>query len=168
MTWSEEVHRNRIQVLKASGGRPTLHAASRHLQPSPQRPQPNSGLAPICLVASLLAGAVFYQKEGHKLRGRRLPSWLEPLQPLLRKLRGSGRPTGLRPSSGGGTAAPPRRASVPPPAQQQQPTRHVLAAAAEQRLRQVMLMYGCVKGGLHMRLHAFEWRATHAVLLLVS
>lgn len=135
-SWSEQVHRNRVAVLKVSGASATQHTLTRRLAPSPERPAPNSGLLPIALVSALMGGAVAWQREGHKLRGRQLPAWVPtPLKTLLSKLGGGGggRRTTVqrRPSSGGATRAPPQQQQL---SQQQQ--RQLAAAAAEQRLQQ--------------------------------
>lgn len=147
--WTEEVHRNRLAVARAtlsSGGpaRGSSQLAKRRLLPGSERAA-NSGLAPIALATGLLAGALYWQKEGHKLRGRKLPSWLEPLRPVLRTLWPSGGArgaSGRRAGSGaaGGSARRPAPAAQRQAQQQQQTQaqqRALAAAAAEQRLRQV-------------------------------
>ena len=136
-SWSEQVHRNRVAVLKASGASAGPHALARRLAPAPERPVANSGLAPIALVAAVMGGAVVWQREGHKLRGRQLPAWVPtPLRSFLSRLAGSGgRRTTVqqrRPGSGGGSRAP-----LQPQEQVQQVSqRQLLAAAAEQRMKQ--------------------------------
>ena len=138
MTWSDDVCRNRILVHRASGGGKV--AMHRRLPPPAQPPRPNSGLVPIAVVAGLLAGTVAWNKEGHKLRGRQLPSWLEPLRPLLSKLQGSG--GGSRPSSGAANAAArqrqqqqQRQAAALAEARRKEEQRVLAAAAAERRFQ---------------------------------
>lgn len=124
---------NPLQVARTQGARAGLaQVAKRRLLPAPA-PQPNSGSGPIALVGALLAASLYWSREGHKLRGRKLPPLLERLRHLL----------------GGGTGGSNRRtvrstaavSSPAPPVLQQRAAakvadrRALAAAAAEQRLR---------------------------------
>ena len=134
MTWSDEVCANRIAVARAHGARGSSALAPRTLLPTASARQPNSGAGSIVLVAGLVAASLYASKEGHKLRGRKLPPLLDRLRRLLS---GGGRTTGSaarRPASGG---AAPRQ---PPPQQaaaaaewRQQPARALAGAAEVQR-----------------------------------
>lgn len=130
MPWTEEVHRNRLQVARASGQGKL--SAQRRLPPPAQPPQPNSGLGAIALVAGLVAGAVAWNREGRKLRGRQLPPWLEPLRPLF-KLASGGGGSGRRTTSSAGAARPQQRPQQPQAPQLADRAR--LAAAAEARFK---------------------------------
>ncbi|KAI7841915.1 hypothetical protein COHA_004443 [Chlorella ohadii] len=142
MTWTEEVSRNRILVLKASrdsGRAPPLHQlAKKRLRPAAQPPAPNSGLGAIAVAAGLLASAVMWNREGHKLKGRQLPAWLEPLRPLLAKLGGTRGSQPRRSSSSSASSAAARQEQQRRRQEQerrQQEQRALAAAAAEQRLQ---------------------------------
>jgi hypothetical protein len=124
MTWTQEVQLNRTAVLRANGTKPT----KRSLLP-PGSPQPaNSGLGPIALVSALLGGLIYWSKEGHKLRGRRLPSWMEKWRGIL--LAGSPRRSGAADAS---RASHKQRQTDD---WRRQGPRALAAAAAEQRLHQ--------------------------------
>ncbi|KAL4426539.1 hypothetical protein ABPG77_008397 [Micractinium sp. CCAP 211/92] len=133
MTWTEEVCANRIQVARTQGTRAGLaQVAKRRLLPAPA-PRPNSGVGPIALVGALLAASLCWSREGHKLRGRKLP----PLLERLRRLLGGDTGSSARRSVRAAGPAQPRA----PPAQQRPPAdavdrRALAAAAAEQRLRE--------------------------------
>lgn len=138
----QEVSRNRLLVLKASRGSgraPPLHQlAQKRLRPAAQPPAPNSGLGSIAVAAALLAGAVVWNKEGHKLKGRQLPAFLEPLRPLLQKLGGGGGSRPRRSSSSSASSAAARQEQQRRRQEQerrQQEQRALAAAAAEQRLQ---------------------------------
>ena len=128
MTWTEQVQSNRLQVARALGPKPS----KRGLGPPPPSPPSNSGLGSIAVVAALLGGALYWSKEGHKLRERRLPPFLEKLRSLMTG--GMGRSTGSRRHTPTGPAA----AQLQAQAQEwrQQAPRSLAAAAAEQRHQQ--------------------------------
>lgn len=121
------------QVARAQGGRAGLaQAAKRRMLPAAV-PQPNSGVGPIALVGALLAASLYWSREGHKLRGRKLPLLLERLRRLLGGSMGSSTRRSVRSAA----AAP---LAVPPVTQQRAAAnaadrRALAAAAAEQRLR---------------------------------
>ena len=138
----QEVSRNRILVLKASreSGRalPLHQLAQKRLRPAAQPPTPNSGLGSIAVAAGLLASAVMWNREGHKLRGRQLPAWLEPLRPLLSRLGGASGGGPRRSGSGSSSSAAARQEQQRRRQEQerrQQEQRALAAAAAEQRLQ---------------------------------
>lgn len=135
MTWSDDVYSQRTQLARANGtSRPSQQkAAHRSLAPPAALPSANSGLGPIALVSMVVASTLYLSKEGHKMRGRKLPPFVEKLRSLL--LGGLGRTTGSRaqrrPASAG-TQQPHR----PSEEWQQQSARYMAVAAAEQRMNQ--------------------------------
>lgn len=124
MTWTQEVQDNRVAVLRANGAKPT----NPSLLPPRCPPPANSGLVPIALVTTLLGGLVYWSREKHKLRGRRLPSWLEKWRRML--LAGSPR----RPGAADAPRATPSQHQADD--WRRQGPRALAAAAAEQRLLQ--------------------------------
>jgi hypothetical protein len=152
MTWSEEVGVNRIAVARSSGSRGTVQqlGGKRRLLPASATAAAasNSGLGPIALVSGLVAATLYYHKEGHKLRGRRLPPFLANLHRLL--LGGAGgRATGSvaarRPTPAAAIAAQQQQQATRQAQEwRQQSPRALAAAAAEQRLQQqVSRQAGC-------------------------
>lgn len=137
MTWSDEVCTNRIQVARVQGSRT---AAPRRLMPA-AAPQPNSGLGPLALAAGLVAASLYFSKEGHKLRGRKLHPVLEKLRRLLGGGAGRWRVVGTTPrrspsAAGGVGGADGAQTQREQGGWQQQDARSLAAAAAEQRLQQ--------------------------------
>lgn len=132
-TRSDKPRPGPVQVARTQGTRAGLaQVAKRRLLPAPA-PRPNSGVGPIALVGALLAASLCWSREGHKLRGRKLP----PLLERLRRLLGGDTGGSARRSVRAAGPAQPRA----PPAQQRPPAdavdrRALAAAAAEQRLRE--------------------------------
>ena len=123
MTWSDQVASSRQQLAAV---RPLQGARRPKLAPAGP-PSSNSSLGALSVATGLVAAALFWSREGHKLQGRRLPPLLERLRRLLTGGggSGSGRRAALGPAGGGDVDA-----------WKQLPASSLAAAAAEQRLQQ--------------------------------
>ena len=95
MAWSDEVAASRASWARGRAAQ----AVRAKRQGVPVALAPNSGLAPVALLSALAAAAVWWRREGHKLRGRRLPGALGWLRRSAKRAPAAGAAAGAAPAA---------------------------------------------------------------------